>query len=206
MTHAHRVVLSTALAAFVMTAAASAQTLEEPRLTVGVGAGVADPFHGDFDFTAPTWQASVRGHTARHFVVEGFLSGWQHNESESFGLANGTGRIEQETKRTIRVVGVNFLARSTGRVSVYGGGGPGYWLHERRFTQTPSGCDPSSGQPCGTVNTFNSAAFSVQGTAGVDAALTSRIIAYGQYQIALPVEDVGIGHSAFTAGIRIALR
>jgi hypothetical protein len=172
---------------------ANAQTAGEPQLTVGGGAGIANPLHGDFDFTPPTWNVSVRGHTGPHFIVEGFFAGWRHRSSETFGLSGQ--RTEQQTTRTVRVIGVNFLGRSRGRLSFYGGGGPGYWLHSSRFTQTPN-----------VVNTFDSSAFAVQGVGGFDAAITSRLIAFGQFQAVFPIEDPGIGHTAITAGLRFALK
>jgi hypothetical protein len=168
-----------------------AQTAGEPHLAVGGGAGIATPFHGDFDFTPLAWSVSVRGHAERHLIIEGFMWGWRHTSSQTFDA----GRIEQQTTRTVRVVGVNILGRSTGRLSFYGGGGPGYWLHARRFTQTP-----------GSGNTFNSSTFTVQGVGGFDAAITSRLIAFGEYQVVVPIEDPGIGHGAVTAGVRLALR
>jgi hypothetical protein len=186
-------------------------------VSIGGGAGVADPFHADFDFTAPTWQASVHGHLRRHLGIEGFASGWWHtSSSESLDVlieapSGPLGRVEriaQETKRTVRVIGINVLGRSSsGRLSFYGGGGPGLWLHNRRFTQTTSGCEDPVAHLCGThQNNFNSSSLSVQGVAGVDAAVTSRLIAFGQYQAVFPVSDPGIGHAAVTAGIRFALK
>jgi hypothetical protein len=209
--------LAAAALVAVATADAGAQTVAEPRLTFGGGAGIANPFHGDFDFTPATWQASVRAHQGHHLVVEAFLSRWWHrSSSESFdvlvhGPSGPLGRVEriaQETTRTVHVVGANVLGRaSSGRLSLYGGGGPGYWLHERRFTQTATGCQPSVPQLCGTdENVFNSSALTVQGVAGVGVAIASRVSAFGEYQAVFPIEDPGIGHGAITAGIRVTLR
>jgi hypothetical protein len=150
-------------------------------------------------------------------VIEAFVSRWRHTESSErldvllqgpSGSLGRVGGIAQETTRTVHVVGANVLGRaSSGRLSFHAGGGPGYWLHEHVFAQTASGCEPSAAHLCGTSgNTFNSAAFTVQGVAGVDVAVASRVIAFAEGQAAFPVEDPGIGHGALIAGIRVALR
>lgn len=195
MTSTTNTLLRLAISTFVLNLAvqANAQTVGQPQLTIGVGAGIANPLHGDFNFTPPTWNVAVRGHTGPHFIVEGFFAGWRHRSSETFGLPGQ--RTEQQTTRTVRVFGVNFLGRTRGRLSFYGAGGPGYWVHTRRFTQTPN-----------VVNTFDSSAFAVQGVGGFDAAINSRFIVFGQFQAVFPIEDPGIGHTAITAGLRFALK
>ena len=49
-------------------------------VSVGAAAGIATPFHGDFDFTAGAWQADVRFDTSRHFGFALFLEDWRHTE------------------------------------------------------------------------------------------------------------------------------
>jgi hypothetical protein len=45
----------------------------------------------------------------------------------------------------------------------------------------------------------------VQLTAGVDVAVTRWISVYGQYKIAVPLDDVGSGHQAVLGGARLVL-
>jgi hypothetical protein len=187
----------------------------KPRVSASVGAGVATPFHGDFDFKAGAWLAAVRVATSRYMVIEGFLGEWRHTServstNQIVRDPDGViGRIDRATQRTQHVrpgVGFNVLAGgSSGRVSFSAGGGAGLLLYRRRFTQTFEGC-VVTGAPCtdSTIR-FSSGGFSVQGTAGIDVAIAPRLAAFGEYRIAVPVEDPGFGEGTVIGGVRVTI-
>ena len=41
-----------------------------PRVAIGAGAGMAVPFHGDFDFTPWAWDADIRSAMSRRVLLE----------------------------------------------------------------------------------------------------------------------------------------
>ena len=59
------------------TAPVAAGQDREPQFTVGGGAGMSDPFHGDFDFRAAGWEVAARGRPGPYLTIEGFASGWR---------------------------------------------------------------------------------------------------------------------------------
>ena len=66
----------------VFLAAAQAQGTEPERLSLGVAAGVANLWHGDFDFTPVSWQADVRFRTGRFFASDVFFEQWRRRDEE----------------------------------------------------------------------------------------------------------------------------
>jgi hypothetical protein len=187
-----------------------------PKLTLAAGGGIASPFHADFDFSAPSWEVSLRGSIARHVAVEGFFEQWEHARGNVMldqaiqgpsGLLGRVDRIEQRTAYRMRTAGVNVLATGESeRVSVFGGGGIGLLAYDRRFTSTTTGCDAATAQLCrSTENTFSSESFTVQGVAEVDVAVVRRVQVFGRYAIVVPVSDPGFGHGSLAGGIRVVL-
>ena len=51
-------------------AATAVPVRAQARIDVGAAYGVMHPLHGDFDFVAPAWQASVRFHRSPRVLVE----------------------------------------------------------------------------------------------------------------------------------------
>ncbi len=187
---------------------------ELPRVSVSLGAGIATPFHGDLQFNAAAWQASVRAAVAPHVLIEGFYGEWRHatNQVTTNTVVQGPngvlGRIDRVTQRTEYVrpgIGFNVLAAGTaGRVTYSAGGGPGVLLYQRRFSQSFEGCQGDF--PCTNMeNRFTSASFMLQATAGVDVAVAPRIAVYGAFHLAAPIEDVGAGQTAVLGGVRVRL-
>jgi hypothetical protein len=130
---------------------AAAQTPELPRFSVGVGAGVSDPMHGDFDFIAPSWDADIRGATSEHVTVEAFVSEWRHKEESerlnipiqnpSGAIIGRIGRLAKAETRTSWVIGANVLPTFTsGRVSVSAGVGAGFMMLRSRLTDSLTDC------------------------------------------------------------------
>jgi hypothetical protein len=207
-----------AAAALVVAARPSeAQSPETPRFTVSFGAGMADPFHGDLEFNAASWDAAARGAASRHVLVEGFFNEWRHT-AESVrvdlpiqgptGVIGRIGRLSQRTQHTMQSVGVNVLpTMSRGRLTISAGGGGGFVLLQRHFTQMVSDCQSTGAGGCSSLdNRHTSSSLSVQGVVGVDVAITRRVLAFGQYRIVVPVDDAGSGHGAAVGGVRVVIR
>ena len=196
---------------------AAAQPPERPRLTVGVGAGTSNPLHGDFDYLAPSWDASVRGRASEHLTVEVFVAEWRHtetSESRNIPLQNATGvigtigRLSQRSVRQQWSMGANILPTfSRGRVTVMGGGGGGVMVLASRFRQTLNDCVSSTPVSCRDYNTAHGAgSLTVQLAGGLDVALTHHLAAFAQSRFMVPIQDPGAGHTAFTAGVRLRIR
>ena len=182
-------------------APASAQALEDSKITLGGAGGVAFPLHGDFDFNAPEWQLAVRATVSRHFLLEGFFDEWR-KKTQDRGA-----RFESSTTYTTRTAGVNWLARGfIGRAAITGGGGIGFMHYDRRFEQIINDCQSSTSGPCQDFeNRFNSQSFTFQAAAGLEVPIASVVSAYGQYQFVAPIEDVGFSHSSITGGVRVRI-
>jgi hypothetical protein len=199
--------------AFVCATPAVAQTTSS-RLTASVAAGVAAPFHSDLGFTAPEWQLAVRTRVANHASMELFFEEWRHAADTVFpnvplqgvtGVLGRVGEIRTRTAYTTRAVGWNVLLHGgTRRLTAYGGGGPGYVVFNRRFTQTLNDCTASDPRICqGFENRHDAGSFTTQFVGGAEVAISSRLAAFGQVQVAVPLEDPGSSHSSTTGGIRV---
>lgn len=187
-----------------------------PRLSIAAAGGVVTPFHGDFDFTAPSWELSARGSVARHVAVEVFFEQWQRSEGSvrldqvihgPTGLLGRVGRIEQRTTYRMRTAGFHFLGTGgSGRVSFFGGGGVGLLLYDRRSTSTATGCDTGAESLCRSIeNTFSSNPFTLQGVAEVDVQVAPHLQVFGRYLLVVPEDDPGFGHGTIMAGARVVL-
>jgi hypothetical protein len=210
------ILVTAALSSVVCAPRAAVAQEAVPRLTVAAAGGLATPFHADFDFTAASWEISLRGQTAPHLAVEGFFEQWQHTTGEVLlnrdiqgpnGFLGRVGRIEQTTRYRMRTTGVNALVTGrSGRVTFGGGGGIGFLEYDRRFAQATTGCDPSIAQLCNaTENTFSSNSFTVQGVAEVDVAIVRRVQGFGRYLLVVPTRDPGFGHGTVLGGVRVTL-
>ena len=186
------------------------------RLTIGGSAGISNPLHADFDFTAPEWQISVRTAVSDHFAIEGFFDEWKHTTEDVLvnqqlhdpnGVVGIAGRLTIETVQRTRSVGFNFLARGTfDRVTVTAGGGPGVWLYHRQYNQTFTDCQATQPAFCRDfADEFSNSAFSVQAVAGLEVAITSRLAAFGQVQLLAPTTDIAAGHATVGAGVRVRI-
>jgi hypothetical protein len=169
------ITLAAAVLALPLSAAAGQDA--PPKLSIAAGGGVATPFHGDLDFTAPGWELSLRGAIAKHVVLEGFFEQWQ--------------RQQRSTNYKMRTVGFNALATGgSRRVTISGGGGVGAFAYDRRAS---------------TGNLFTSDGFTVQGVAEVDVAVAPRVQVFGRYLMVVPLIDPGFGHGTVMGGARVAL-
>ena len=187
-----------------------------PRLSASIAGGMAVPLNADFDFNGAEWQVAVRGTVSPRYLLEGFFDEWRHSSEDMFpgGLLQGPsgtigsyGRVMQHTVHTTRALGFNALFRgSIGRVSFTGGGGPGYLVYHRTFSQELTDCQASVAQVCdGFQNRWTSGGFSVQGLVGAEAPLWSRVSAFAQVKFTGRVSDFSGSHTSATGGVRVAV-
>jgi hypothetical protein len=203
---------------FVLLAAAPASADEAaPEFTIGAGAGIADPYHGDLSFTAAAWEVSARWKGGRWVLMEAFAGEWLHDDTARnlvvplYGPAGPIGYVAElvkETTHRMRVAGVNVLpAWTRGRVRLWGGGGGGVLLYTRRSTTSIAGCPSHSPFPCDDYETSHaSGALTVQAAAGADVAIGRFLAAFAKYGVIVPLEDPGFGHGALVAGLRVGFR
>jgi hypothetical protein len=186
----------------------------DQRFSAGIAAGVATPFHGDFDFTAISWQGDVRINTARHLALDLFVEEWRHTIEEvrtnrtligPDGPIGHVDRFEERTDHLTRTVGASLLGRGTsGRITFTGGGGISYLSYSRDFSQRSTGCDPAS--LCSDFShEFGSGNLAAQVQAGLDVAVAPHVALMGQFRLVVAVDDPGFGHNSFVAGVRFGL-
>jgi hypothetical protein len=191
---------------------AAAQDPDARHVSLGVAGGIATPYHGDFDFTAGSWQMDVRIDTARHFGLGVFFEDWRHTDEDVFtdqtilGPSGPLGRADRVTARTghrTRALGWNLLARGrAGRATIVGGGGISYLAYSRDFSQTMSVCVPAT--VCRDFsNDFDNSSFATQLQAGIDVDVAPHLAVMGQFRLLVPIQDPGGGHTTFMAGIRV---
>ena len=191
---------------------AAAEDPDPRHISLGAAAGIATPFHGDFDFTGASWHVDIRIDTARHFGLGVFYENWRHTDEEVFsdqtivGPTGPRGRADRITTRTehqTRALGWNLLARGRARrVTVSGGGGVSYLAHSRDFSQTMTGCMPAT--VCrDSSNQFDNSSFATQLQAGVDVDVAPHVAVMGQFRLLVPIQDPGGGHNTFVGGIRL---
>jgi hypothetical protein len=199
------------MACVLTTVPAAAQDPDARHVSVGAAAGVAMPFHGDFDFNAGSWQADVRVDTMRHFGFSVFFEQWRHTDEEVLADQTITGpssvlgradRIVLATEHRTRVAGWSFLGDGTvGRVTLNGGGGISYLRYSRDVSQTMSGCSPAT--LCqDSSRQFDNGSFAAQLQSGVDVAIVRHVAAMGQFRMIVPIDDPGGGHSTVMGGLR----
>ena len=206
----------TAVTVASVAAPAAAQSLREPpKLSASVAAGVALPVHGDIGFNGREWQVTVRREVSPHFVVEGFFDQWRRSFDDTFaatpfddrGGVRFTG-VAQHTNHVNNSIGVSALLQGTvGRLTVTGGGGPGWMEYRRKFRQELSGCESAAAQVCQpSNNTWRSSDVSLHGVLSADVRLTTQFSAFGRFKFTGPVSDFGSSHGSITAGVRVGIR
>jgi hypothetical protein len=196
---------------------AAAQS-EPPAFSVAAGAGVAFPFHGDFDFNAFDWHASIRTRVAKHVVVEGMFDEWRHTtrratDDVTFRTLAGSvlghaDQVRTDDARRTGVLGLNFLLTGgAGRLRIAGGGGPSLLTFRNTYSTSYTGCTTTTTSGCRDfTNTNSEATFAAQAILDVDVAITPNISAFGRALIVGPPQDPGAGHLGLVAGARFSLR
>jgi hypothetical protein len=187
---------------------AAAQENATPRVSVGAGAGLAFPFHGDVDFTPWAWDADVRVAMAPHVLFEVAVGEWRHSDSvarQNLPVTPGgglIGRLEEKTTRAQRTLQANVLfTDGLGRVRMNAGGGVGLLQHHRQTTTLTADC--SAGVSCGSHESrFSNASGSAQAVGGAEIRLAGGLGLYGQLRFVVPFTDPGGSDLRATAGLR----
>lgn len=183
-----------------------------PRVSVGGSAGIALPFHGDFDFTPWAWDADVRFALSPHALFEVAVGDWRHSERTTrenlpvqgpSGPIGSIARYEETTTRVQRSVQANLLfTGAAGRVRVNGGGGGGLMTHERSTRSVTEGCSPQVS--CGESHfAFSSISAAFQAVGGTDLQLSRQVALYGQVRLLVPMRDAGSSDVRLTTGVRV---
>ena len=154
---------------------------DQPIVEIRTAFGGSHYLHADLDYTAPTFLISARvGHGA--LAVEPELALASHEGTQTFGPSTST-----TSTRTFHSIGINVIGRSSGPVSFYGGGGPGFYVEHGTYRLN----DPTFGYE--QKSTYGPR-LGAQGLAGVDFAITSRVKAFGQFRYEVrSLEDPGGG-------------
>jgi len=196
-------------------ALAAGQSGDAPRFSIGVGGGVANPFHGDLQFKAPWWEVAGRGHMSEHMLVEVVFGQWRHTEELVLfnvplqgpsGLIGRADRLQQQTRLTMNAFEFNVLAGGRiGRARISGGGGAGVLAMRDVFSQRLEGCSEPVPAICQGSNerSRTSTSFAFQGVGGVDIDITRLVAAYGIVRLAIPTRDVGSTELRVAAGVRL---
>lgn len=188
--------------------AAAQGTSGPPRLSVGAGAGLALPFHGDVDFTPWAWDADVRLAMARHVLFEVAVGEWRHADTSVSTNLPGTtskeviGRLERQTSWVQRTLQANLLfTAAPGRVRVTAGGGVGLLQHRRRTRTLAQDCTPVT--LCGSFESgVSNSSGTAQGVGGAEVRLRAGLALYGQARLVVPITDPGGSDLRITTGLR----
>lgn len=156
--------------------------------------GASHYLHGDLGYTAPTVLVSARIEAGALAVEPEFAVAW-HETTQTFGLD-----ISSTTSMRFQSIGVNVIGRGRGRVSLYGGGGVGFYTEYDRYRLN----HPTSGYE---QSDTRGPRLGAQGLAGVDVPITSRLKGFGQFRYEVrSFEDPGGGSVVqFMGGVAFRL-
>jgi len=184
-----------------------------PRVAVGFGVGTLAPVATDSNGNVPFWAGSVRIDFRRHMGVE--IEGTYRGDDAQYQW--GPGRITSvgpDNKETIIPYAgsthyssdswwettINVIARSTGPVSVYGGGGFGFGAVKSEEVTIYSGC---SSPICNNQRwSRNDSGITLGTVGGVDARIASRVSGFGSLRATIGYTGRGADVGAL-AGVRV---
>jgi Outer membrane protein beta-barrel domain len=169
-----------------------------PQIAIGFGVGTLASMASDSNGSVPFFSGTLRVDFRRHMAVEVGGGYWADNLHYSFGPATVDG--SDSTWETT----VNLLARSTGRVAVYGGGGFGFGATTSERITTYAGCPPAA--TCrNSVQSQNDAGMIVGVVCGVDAGITKRMAGFASLRATGGYAGRGADVGAL-AGVRVRVR
>lgn len=196
------------VAALLLGASATAATAQvtHPAVSVGAGAGVAWPLHGDLDFTPWTWETDVRVALSSRVVLEVAGGEWRHSRTTITTDIPGSvdiDRIDHESHHVRRTGYVSLLAAaSSGRARVSGGGGVGLQQDRQRSITRLTGCTVTTA--CGTFQSSSSrAAAVVQGVGDVSVAMSAHASLFARVRLIVPAIDPGNSDVRVLGGVRL---
>lgn len=195
-------------------AAASAEAQNPPpTIAVGFGVGSMAPVATDSNGAIPFYAGSVRIDFRRHMGVE--IEGAYRSDDAQYGW--GPGRITvvgTDNKETLVPYSgaihytsdswweatINVIARSTGRVSAYGGGGFGFGATRSEESTTYTGC---SSPICNNQQrSRNYSGITLGAIGGVDARIANRVGGFGSLRATVGYAGRGADVAAM-AGVRV---
>lgn len=185
-------------------------------LSVGTVAGIAT----DDSAARRVFAGSAQFDVTRHLAVDVELAHWGYEQTSNFGPGpitiaerDGTftyGHKESSTTRDTDSrweTAVNVIAHSTGRVSVFGGGGLGFGVTRSVYSSSSTGCTaPSRPQVCDPYTQIrNGSGVSLGVVGGVDVAVTERFVGFASLR-ARTGYLYGPHHVGAFAGVRFRVR
>jgi opacity protein-like surface antigen len=185
-------------------------------LSVGTVAGIAT----DDSEARRVFAGSMRFDLTRRLAVDVELAHWGTEKTDHFGPGvitiaerDGTftyGHKESSTTRDTDSrweTAVNLVAHSTGRVSIFGGGGVGFGVSRSVYSSSSTGCTaPSRPQVCDPYTQIrNGSGVSLGVIGGVDVAVTERFAGFASLR-ARTGYLYGPHHVGALAGVRFRIR
>ena len=185
------------------------------RIAIGFGVGSMAPVATDSNGAFPFYAGSVRIDFRRHMGVE--IEGTYKSDDAQYQW--GPGRITvvgTDNKATIVPYSgathftshswwettINVIARSTGRVSVYGGGGFGFGATRSEEFTTYSGC---SSPICSNQHwSRDYSGITLGSVGGVDARIANRVSGFGSLRATVGYTGRGADVAAL-AGVRVRI-
>jgi hypothetical protein len=199
---------------FLTCAAGSAEAQNPPpTIAVGFGVGSMAPVATDNNGAFPFYAGSVRVNFRRHMGVE--VEGTYKSDDAQYQW--GPGRITiVGTDRTETIVPyagathytsdswwettINLIARSTGRVAGYGGGGFGFGATKSEELTTYTGCSSPVCDNNHWSRTYSGITLGAIG--GVDARIVNRVSGFGSLRATVGYTGRGADVAAM-AGVRV---
>jgi len=185
-----------------------------PQIAVGFGVGTLAPVASDNNGSVPYYAGSVRIDFRRHMGVE--IESTYRSDGAQSQWGPGLITVVSETNKTTYVpyggarheysdswweTTINLVARSTGRVSVYGGGGFGFGAVKSEEITNYTGC--SSPAVCNPQHwTRNYSGITLGAIGGIDARIISRVSGFGSLRATLGYTGRGADVGAI-AGVRV---
>jgi hypothetical protein len=214
-----RLLTAALIAATCAAGRADAQTAPT-RVSASLGASSLLPVATDRSSTETAVFGGVRFDVRRHLAVEAAFAHWGDEQTFQSGPGlitivgpdNTTtyGQKQSTTTHTSSATWeatMNVLARSAGRVSVFGGGGFGLGATKSEYAVSHTGCTaPSSPQVCnGYSLPRDSSGLTLQVAAGLDAMITDRVGGFASVGASAGYLYRGAFVSA-GAGVRVRIR
>lgn len=206
--------------AHTLSADAQAPPLAPKHVSVGLSIGSVAGIATDDSEARTVFAGSAQFDITRHLAVDVELAHWGHEKTFNFGPglitiaeSDGTftyGHRESSTTRDTDSrweTAVNAIAHSTGRVSVFGGGGLGVGVTRSVYSSSSTGCTaPSRPQVCNPYTQIrNGSGVSLGVIGGVNVAVTERFAGFASLR-ARTGYLYGPHHVGAMAGVRFRIR
>ena len=185
--------------------APSSSARRVPRIAVGISAGVAwqaDVGDGASNYSGFDWVANARIGLTTHLALEPEVGRWVHSQGTEYAGAGG--RVDKaEFSQSNWYVGANLIGRVPGRrLSFFYGGGASVWRVSEEFSLETSA---PSAPPATEHWDYAATKFGVQGVAGLDVNVTSRLQVFGVTRLQIVNREMYPFVFAVHGGVRVGL-